>query len=177
MTALQRTWGVVAVPLIAIVMSVIVGSIVIVASEWLVSGEVSPGLAIDAFSALVVGAVGNPRVIVNTLVTTVPLLLGGLSVGLAFKGGLFNIVAQGQSLRRPVRRHVATAPDRLDDVGGRTPGRSRRCDRPARVDPPDGIDIWHDGRLRRDRDRAARSDEPDRHPVVGAPVRRPPNRV
>src|SRR5437763_1792321 len=98
MTALQRTWGVVAVPLIAILMSVIVGSIVIVASEWLVSGEVSPGLAVDAFSALVVGAVGNPRVIVNTLVTTVPLLLGGLSVGLAFKGGLFNIGAQGQFL-------------------------------------------------------------------------------
>src|SRR3954453_7836627 len=98
MTALQRTWGVVAVPLIAIIMSVIVGSIVIVASEWLVSGEVSPGLAVDAFSALVVGAVGNPRVIVNTLVTTVPLLLGGLSVGLAFKGGLFNIGAQGQFL-------------------------------------------------------------------------------
>jgi simple sugar transport system permease protein len=95
---LQRTWAILAVPLIAIVMSVVVGSIVIIASEWLVTGQLSPGLAVDAFTALVVGSVGNPRVIVNTLVTTVPLLLGGLSVGLAFKGGLFNIGAQGQFL-------------------------------------------------------------------------------
>ena len=95
---LQQAWAVLALPLIAIVMSVVVGSIVIIASEWLVTGELSPGLAVDAFSALVVGAVGNPRVIVNTLVTTMPLLLGGLSVGLAFKGGLFNIGAQGQFL-------------------------------------------------------------------------------
>ena len=95
---LQQAWALLAVPLIAIVMSVVVGSIVIIASEWLVTGGLSPGLAVDAFSALVVGAVGNPRVIVNTLVTTMPLLLGGLSVGLAFKGGLFNIGAQGQFL-------------------------------------------------------------------------------
>jgi simple sugar transport system permease protein len=95
-SAIQRAWGVVVVPLIAIVMSVVVGSIVIVASAWLVTGEVTPGLAVDAFSALVVGAVGNPRVIVQTLAATMPLLLGGLSVGLAFKGGLFNIGVQGQ---------------------------------------------------------------------------------
>ena len=98
MSVVQRTWSLLAVPLIAIVMSVVVGSIVIIASEWLVSGELQPGLAVDAFTALVVGAVGNERVIVDTLVTTVPLLLGGLSVGLAFKGGLFNIGAQGQFL-------------------------------------------------------------------------------
>jgi general nucleoside transport system permease protein len=93
---LQRAWAILVVPLIAIVMSVVVGSVVIIASEWLVTGELSPGLAVDAFSALVAGSVGNPRVIVNTLVATMPLLLGGLSVGLAFKGGLFNIGAQGQ---------------------------------------------------------------------------------
>jgi simple sugar transport system permease protein len=94
----RRAWAIIALPLIAIVMSVVVGSIVIVASEWLVTGEISPGLAVDAFSALVIGSVGNERVLVNTLVTTMPLLLGGLSVGLAFKGGLFNIGAQGQFL-------------------------------------------------------------------------------
>jgi general nucleoside transport system permease protein len=95
---IQRGWAIIVLPLIAIVMSVIVGSIVIIASEWLVTGELSPGLAVDAFSALVVGSIGNERVLVNTLVNTMPLLLGGLSVGLAFKGGLFNIGAQGQFL-------------------------------------------------------------------------------
>ena len=35
---------------------------------------------------------------VDTLVAATPLLLGGLSVGLAFKAGLFNIGAQGQFL-------------------------------------------------------------------------------
>jgi general nucleoside transport system permease protein len=94
--ALQRTWAILAVPLISIVMSVIVGSIVIIASAWLVTGELQPGLAVDAFAALVEGSVGDSRVIVSTLYTTMPLLLGGLSVGLAFKGGLFNIGAQGQ---------------------------------------------------------------------------------
>ena len=44
------------------------------------------------------GSVGSERAIVNTLVTTMPLLLGGLSVGLGFKAGLFNIGAQGQFL-------------------------------------------------------------------------------
>jgi len=35
---------------------------------------------------------------VDTLVNTMPLLLGGLAVGLAFKAGLFNIGVQGQFL-------------------------------------------------------------------------------
>jgi len=95
---LRRLWRLLALPLLAIFLSVIVGSIVIIASEWLVSGELKPGLAIDAFSALVEGSVGSERAIVNTLVNTMPLLLGGLSVGLAFKGGLFNIGGYGQFL-------------------------------------------------------------------------------
>lgn len=99
MTArLRRLWRLLALPLLAIFLSVIVGSIVIIASEWLVSGELKPGLAIDAFAALVEGSVGSERAIVNTLVNTMPLLLGGLSVGLAFKGGLFNIGGYGQFL-------------------------------------------------------------------------------
>ena len=51
-----------------------------------------------AYGALVNGSVGSFNAIVNTLVATVPLLLGGLSVGLGFKAGLFNIGAQGQFL-------------------------------------------------------------------------------
>jgi general nucleoside transport system permease protein len=95
---LERAWGILAVPLIAIVLSVLVGSIVIVASNWLITGEIQPGLAVDAYAALIEGSIGSERAIVNTLVASVPLLLGGLSVGLAFKAGLFNIGAQGQFL-------------------------------------------------------------------------------
>jgi ABC-type uncharacterized transport system permease subunit len=93
---LSRAWEILALPLIAIALSVLVGSLVIIGSEWLVSGELKPGLAIDAFSALIEGAVGSERAIINTLVNSMPLLLGGLAVGLAFKGGLFNIGVQGQ---------------------------------------------------------------------------------
>jgi general nucleoside transport system permease protein len=93
---LSRAWRFLALPLISIVLSVLVGSLIIIASEWLVTGELKPGLAIDAFAALVEGSVGSEEAIVNTLVTAMPLLLGGLAVGLAFKGGLFNIGVQGQ---------------------------------------------------------------------------------
>jgi ABC-type uncharacterized transport system permease subunit len=95
---LSRAWRVLALPVISIVLSVVLGSAVIIASEWLVDGQLKPELAFKAYAALVDGSVGSFNAIVNTLVSTVPLLLGGLSVGLAFKSGLFNIGAQGQFL-------------------------------------------------------------------------------
>ena len=52
----------------------------------------------DAYKALVSGSIGSERAIVNTLNNTMPLLLGGLAVGLGFKAGLFNIGVQGQFL-------------------------------------------------------------------------------
>jgi general nucleoside transport system permease protein len=97
-TTLGRIWGVVALPVISIVLATLVGALVIIGSEWLVSGALVPGLALDAYGALISGALGSERGIVNTLVNSMPLLLGGLSVGLAFKAGLFNIGAQGQFL-------------------------------------------------------------------------------
>ncbi len=98
MSGARRAWEIVALPIISIGLSVVVGSIVIIISEWLVSNELKPGLALAAYGALAQGAFGNFNSIVNTLVYSVPLLLGGLSVGLAFKAGLFNIGAQGQFL-------------------------------------------------------------------------------
>jgi general nucleoside transport system permease protein len=98
MTRPRRIWQIIALPLISIVLSVIVGSLVIIVSEWLVAGQLDPGLALKAYGALINGSVGSFNAIVNTLVATVPLLLGGLAVGLAFKAGLFNIGAQGQFL-------------------------------------------------------------------------------
>ena len=98
MRLVSRAWAVLALPIISIVLSVLVGSIVIIASEWLVAGELEPGLAVAAYGALLQGSIGSPAAIVSTLVAATPLLLAGLSVGLAFKAGLFNIGAQGQFL-------------------------------------------------------------------------------
>jgi len=98
MALARRAWAIVALPLIAIILSIITGIIVIVASELLVRQQFNPGLAIDAYVALITGSIGTEAAIINTLVSATPLLLGGLSVGLAFKAGLFNIGAQGQFL-------------------------------------------------------------------------------
>lgn len=95
---LNRVGSILALPLIAIVLSFIVGSLVIIFSEWLVTGTLAPGRALDAYGALVSGSIGSERAIVNTLNNTMPLLLGGLAVGLGFKAGLFNIGVQGQFL-------------------------------------------------------------------------------
>jgi ABC-type uncharacterized transport system permease subunit len=95
----SRVWSVVAVPLVVIVLSVLVGAAIIVFSELLVPGHTFDlGLPIVAYSALLSGALGNPDAIVSTLVYSTPLVFGGLAVGFGFKAGLFNIGAQGQFL-------------------------------------------------------------------------------
>lgn len=95
---LRRAWAVLALPLISVVLSIVVGSIVILVSEWLVSGQLRPQLAFAAYTALLNGSVGSFNAIVQTLSNAAPLILAGLSVGLAFKAGLFNIGGQGQFL-------------------------------------------------------------------------------
>lgn len=47
-------------------------------------------------SILIGGSVGSPFALQGTLLKSVPLLLTGLSVGLAFRGGVWNIGAEGQ---------------------------------------------------------------------------------
>ena len=96
---MRRTWGVVALPLVSILLALIVGGVIILVSQLIVPDqEFDWTLPITAYVALFQGAVGSFNAIVNTLVFTTPLVLAGLSVGLAFKGGLFNIGAQGQFL-------------------------------------------------------------------------------
>ena len=52
---------------------------------------------VEAFSALLRGALGSPSAILSiTFVRTVPLLLTGLAVALAFRAGVWNIGAEGQ---------------------------------------------------------------------------------
>jgi simple sugar transport system permease protein len=94
-----RIWGVAGLPLVSIVLGLLVGAIVILASELLLPDhQFDWKLPITAYAALLEGSVGSVSAIVNTLVETVPLVLAGLSVALGFKAGLFNIGAQGQFL-------------------------------------------------------------------------------
>lgn len=65
-----------------------------VAAGALALGGHDPALA---FRALVRGAFGSPTAVLSvTLVRTVPLLLTGLAVALAFRAGVWNIGAEGQ---------------------------------------------------------------------------------
>ena len=95
---LRRVWAVVAMPVIAIALALVAGAVVIYASLLITGKPIDIGLPLEAYAALFQGAFGGLDAIVGTLVTTAPLILGGLSVGLAFKAGLFNIGAQGQFL-------------------------------------------------------------------------------
>lgn len=52
----------------------------------------------QAFAALVQGAFGSSSALAETLVKTIPLLLTGLAVALAFRAGVWNIGAEGQLL-------------------------------------------------------------------------------
>ena len=95
----RRVWSIVALPLISILLALVVGAFVIVASQLVLPGaQLDLLLPVTAYSALLQGAFGNFDAIVGTLASTAPLVLGGLSVGLAFKAGLFNIGARGQFL-------------------------------------------------------------------------------
>jgi simple sugar transport system permease protein len=51
---------------------------------------------IAAYSVLLRGSFGTKRTIAETLLSTTPLLLGGLAVALGFRGGLFNMGVEGQ---------------------------------------------------------------------------------
>ena len=60
-------------------------------SLWL--GGYSP---IDAAGALLRGSVGSPVAVMSSMVRSVPLILAGLAVALAFRAGVWNIGAEGQ---------------------------------------------------------------------------------
>jgi len=75
------------VPILAIFTAILIGSILI-----LLAG-LDP---IKAYGGLLQGAFGTDAGLVRSLVKMAPLLFAGLSVAFAFKGGLFNIGAQGQ---------------------------------------------------------------------------------
>jgi ABC-type uncharacterized transport system permease subunit len=95
----REAWLVGALPLMSIVLALIVGGVIIIASElFLPNHAFDPFLPITSYLALLDGSLGQGSAIVNTLVSTTPLLLAGLAVAIGFKAGLFNIGAQGQFL-------------------------------------------------------------------------------
>ncbi|MEO8251377.1 MAG: ABC transporter permease [Chloroflexota bacterium] len=95
----REAWLVGALPVVSIVAALVVGGLVILASELLLPHHIfDPTLPIASYLALLDGSFGRESAIVNTLVSTTPLLLGGLAVAIGFKAGLFNIGAQGQFL-------------------------------------------------------------------------------
>jgi general nucleoside transport system permease protein len=96
---LRRLWSMIALPLVSIVLALVVGAILILASELLIPNhQFDPALPLIAYQSLFVGAIGSVDAILTTLVFTTPLILAGLAVGLGFRGGLFNIGVLGQFL-------------------------------------------------------------------------------
>ena len=93
----RRAWDVSLLPAIAIGLALIFGAVLMILSSPLIGGF-NLFLPITAYKALLEGLVGSLNSIVNTLVNATPLVLAGLAVGIGFKGGLFDIGAQGQFL-------------------------------------------------------------------------------
>jgi simple sugar transport system permease protein len=109
LTGIGVDWrAAVLVPALAVVTALIIGAVVIVFTDVdafrLLSDD--PGAAISkvwesitsGYKALFVGAFGSVRAISETLAGAAPLILGGLSVGIGFRAGLFNIGTEGQML-------------------------------------------------------------------------------
>jgi len=95
---ISATWALIAVPLTAVILGLVVGGLIMVASTWLATAMWDLGQPIEAYRSMLEGGLGSVNGIVNSLVQAAPLVLAALSVGVCFKAGLFNIGAQGQFL-------------------------------------------------------------------------------
>jgi simple sugar transport system permease protein len=74
-------------PLIAVFLALLVGALIL----WLQG--VDP---LEAYKAMFLGAFGSKNGLADTLVKSVPLMLVGLGIAIAFRGGVINIGAEGQ---------------------------------------------------------------------------------
>ncbi len=83
----RRLLNALAIPTLALLTALIAGAIIM-----FIAGD-NP---IDAYRGLFQGAFGSARGWSTTIRKTIPLVLTGLSVAVAFKAGLFNIGAAGQ---------------------------------------------------------------------------------
>lgn len=86
------------IPALAVLLGLIVGAIVIVVAHALAGDGWNLLLPLEAYAAMLDGALGSIDGIIRTLTEATPLILTGLAVAVGFKAGLFNIGANGQFL-------------------------------------------------------------------------------
>lgn len=86
---LRRFGAAISLPLLSILIALFIGALVIMIDDR------SP---LEAYAALFRGAFGSGAAMQRTMEKATPLVFSGLAVAFAFKGGLFNIGAQGQLL-------------------------------------------------------------------------------
>ncbi|MDP3185880.1 MAG: ABC transporter permease, partial [Anaerolineales bacterium] len=87
MRFLRPTLNALGVPLLAVLTAMIVGGLII---------AFAGGDPFMAYIGLFEGAFGTPKALSETAVWASPYIFAGLAVALAFRGGLFNIGAEGQ---------------------------------------------------------------------------------
>ncbi len=75
------------IPFLSIITAMLIGGVIIL----LVGGN-----PIVAYTGLLEGAFGSTRALSETAIWSTPYIFAGLAVALAFRGGLFNIGAEGQ---------------------------------------------------------------------------------
>jgi ABC-type uncharacterized transport system permease subunit len=96
---LQALRTAIVLPILAVILAIVIGSVFIYAADLIAhKGAFDFLKPITAYAALVKGSLLGFDPIVDTLKQAAPLVLGGLSVALGFKAGLFNIGVQGQFL-------------------------------------------------------------------------------
>lgn len=83
----RRDWTEVVLPPCAVGTALLLGAGLI----WASGASV-----VEAYSGLFEGMCGSWRALIETCVAAIPYMLAGLSVALGFRGGLFNIGAEGQ---------------------------------------------------------------------------------
>jgi ABC-type uncharacterized transport system permease subunit len=81
---------VVLIPLLAVFLALVIGALIMMATS------VAPATILKSFVAMADGSLGSMNAISETLTASIPLVMAGLGIGLAFRAGLFNIGAEGQ---------------------------------------------------------------------------------
>jgi ABC-type uncharacterized transport system permease subunit len=116
---IRQAWSLSVIPIVSILLALLVGSVIIIASSPASQGALDLLLPLTAYESLLEGATGFSfldvddgvktfavsidgeraiRSLTNTLAAAGPLVLTGLAVGVGFKAGLFNIGGTGQVL-------------------------------------------------------------------------------
>ena len=86
-TLLRSALDAMLIPFLAILTAIVLGGVII---------AIVRGNPFLAYRGLIQGSFGSAKALSETAVWATPYILGGLAVALAFKGGLFNIGAEGQ---------------------------------------------------------------------------------